>query len=283
MEKENGRYDVMLNKLNALSEVLANHSRTEWGGLDGKRLVMLIDQEVHPHANDDLYTLDEVAQILTMSVLTIRQYVRMGKLKAIKKWRNWMVPSNEIARLIYEKNNGIELNKRDSMFVIMDASIEEEETFFTAIYKYKFLTIDDVLNICETEYNSIKVREYEKLFERSPIDSIWIEVVSNIPAFFRKTGDVPFQKEKKDGKININTDFQVSPLVIEKILSETERFLYSDDAEEDIKALFGNPNEIDTVYKMYKTLLNLSKKIERLQHEIDCKNEIINRVKKEEL
>lgn len=276
MENKTGQFDVMIQKFETLIEVLVNHSRTEWGGMDGKGLVMLIDQETHPKANEDLYTLEEVAEIMSMSVLTIRQYVRMGKLKAIKKWRNWMVPSNEIARLMYEKKNGVELKQKDSMFVIIDASIEEEENFYSAIYKYKFLTIDDVLNISGTEYNAHKIREYEKLFEPSPIDSIWIEVVSNIPDFFRKTGDVPLQR-KKDSKekIKLVTDIQVAPTIIEKVLSQTEELLYSKDVDGDIQSLFGNTSDTYTVYKLYKTVLNLSTKISKLQSEISNKNEYI--------
>ena len=277
MENRNGQFDVLLiEKFQTLIEVLVNHSRTEWGGMNGDGLVIVIDQETHPKANEDLYTLEEVAQIMSMSVLTIRQYVRMGKLRAIKEWRNWMVPSNEIARLMYEKKNGVELKQKDSMFAILDASIEEEENFYSAIYKYKFLTIDDVLNICGTEYNVYKVKEYEKLFEPSSIDCIWIDAVSNIPDFFRKTGDVRFQKENNDNeKINLNTDIQVSSNTIEKILREPDAFLFSEVVENDIKSLFGNPSDINTVYKLYKTVINLSTKISRMQYEIDLKNEYI--------
>lgn len=265
-----------MGKFNTLINVLVNHSRTEWGGMDNEGLEMVINQETHLKANEDLYTLEEVAEIMSMSVLTIRQYVRMGKLRAIKEWRNWMVPSNEIARLMYEKKNGVELKQKDSMFVILDASIEEEENFYSAIYKYKFLTIDDVLNISGTVYSSFKVHEYEKLFEPSPIDSVFIEVVSNIPDFFRKTGDVKFQKKKNaNEKINLNTDIQVSPTTIEKILRESDTFLFSEDVENDIKSLFGNPSDINTVYKIYKAVLNLSTKISGMQYQINFKNEYI--------
>ena len=276
MENKNGQFNVLIEKFKTLIEVLVNHSRTEWGGIDNEGLEMVINQETHLKANEDLYTLEEVAEIMSMSVLTIRQYVRMGKLRAIKEWRNWMVPSNEVARLMYEKKNGVELKQKDSMFVIMDASIEEEENFYSAIYKYKFLTIDDVLNISGTEYNSFKVREYEKLFEPSSIDNIWIEVVSNIPDFFRKTGNVKFQNKKNTNeKVNLNTDIQVAPTIIEKILKEPDNFLYSEAVDNDIKSLFGSPNDMNTVYKIYKATLNLSTKISRMQNEINFKNEYI--------
>lgn len=276
MESKKGQVDESIEKYKVLMEVLVDHSRTEWGGMDVEGLLMLVDQETHPKANEDLYTLEEVAEIMSMSVLTIRQYVRMGKLRVIKVWRNWMVPSNEIARLIYEKKNGVALSQRQSMFVIMDASIEEEENFYSAIYKYKFLTINDVLNICGTKYNAHKIREYENLFEPSPIDSIWIDVVSNIPDFFRKTGDVPFQgKKNSNKKLNLNTDIQVSPAIIEKVLREPDKFLYSNDVEKDIQLLFGNPSDINTVHKMFKAILNLSIKIGRMQSEINLKNEYI--------
>ena len=278
-----GQFDLLIKKFETLIEVLVNHSRTEWGGMDGKGLVMLIDQETHPKANEDLYTLEEVAEIMSMSVLTIRQYVRMGKLKAIKKWRNWMVPSNEIARLMYEKKNGVELKQKDSMFVIIDASIEEEENLYSAIYKYKFLTIDDVLNICGREYSTFQVLEYMKLFEPSPIDSIFIEVVSNIPDFFRKTGDVEFQKKQNaNEKINLNKDIQVSPSTIDKILKEPDTFLFSEDVENDIKSLFGNAGDINTVYKIYKAVINLSTKIRGMQHDINFKNEYIKELEEKE-
>lgn len=276
MMKKNGQFNVLIEKFKTLIDVLVSHSRTEWGGMDTEGLVMVIDQETHPEANADLYTLEEVAKIMSMSVLTIRQYVRMGKLKAIKEWRNWMVPSNEIARLMYEKKNGVELKQKDSMFVIIDASIEEEENFYSDIYKYKFLTIDDVLIISGTEYNAHKIEEYEKLFEPSPIDSIWIEVVSNIPDFFRKTGDVPFQRKKDTKeKIKLVTDIQVAPTIIEKVLSQTDELLYSKDVDGDIQSLFGNISDTDTVYKLYKSVLNLSTKISKLQSEISNKNEYI--------
>lgn len=282
MMKKNEQFNVLIEKFKTVIDVLVSHSRTEWGGMDSEGLIMVIDQETHPEANADLYTLEEVAKIMSMSVLTIRQYVRMGKLKAIKEWRNWMVPSNEIARLMYEKKNGVQLKQRDSMFVIMDASIEEEKDYYSAIYKYKFLTIDDVLNISGTEYNAHKVAEYEYLFEPSRIDSIWIDVISNIPDFFRKTGDIPYTNEKNsNGKININTDIHVAPSVIEKILNDTDEYLYSEDVDDDIKTLFGDPSDIDTVYKIYKAVLNLSTKIGRMQDDINGINEYLKELKEE--
>ena len=64
----------------------------------------LVKEKLPPHIeNQDLYTLTEVSTILSMSIVTIRQYVRTGKLKAIKKWRNWYVSSNEIAKMIYRE------------------------------------------------------------------------------------------------------------------------------------------------------------------------------------
>ena len=263
-------------KFEAFLEVLVDHSRTEWGGMNGERLSMIIDQSTHPHAHDDLYTLDEVAEIMSMSVITIRQYVRMGKLNAIKVWRNWMVPSNEIARLIYEKKHGVKIRNEDSMLVLIDATIEDEDDFYSSIYKYKFLTIDDALNISGEDYSSRKVKEFLNLFEPSPVSSVWIEIVSNIPDFFRKTGDVSFKDTTNIEKnIDLNKDVQVSARALELILNDPEELFYSEDVMKDIDKLYGDSHDKNTVLKLYKTIINLSLKIQTLESQLKDRKEYI--------
>jgi hypothetical protein len=256
----------MEKKLEVLMRVLVDHSRTEWDGMDGERLFMLLKQDKHPKANDDLYTLDEVAEIVNMSVITIRQYVRMGKLQAKKEWRNWMVSSNEIARLMYEKKSGEEVSQNDTMLVIIDALLDDYNSDIAAIHKYKSLKIDDVLDICGTEYNSKKIEQFGQLFERSPIGSVLIEIVSNIPNFFRKTGDLP--TGKKSGS-NLLDGYLVKQSIVQKTLDESYELLNSETPLDDIKGLFGNVNEIDTLLKIYKTMLGFSLKITNLSAQVE--------------
>lgn len=258
--------EKMVSKANIIGNILVDYSRTEWDGMDGERLLMLLDQEQHPTANDDLYTLEEVAKILSMSVVTIRQYVRMNKLKAIKVWRNWMVNSNEVARLFYEKNTGKNINSKTTMFTIIDASVSEYDMSILSINKHKFLSPDDIADICGNEYHSIKVDTYERLFENNPTDTIYIEIVSNIPNFFRKTGDIPIpDNEKKQVDLS---NYQVKQDITEKILQESYYLIQSETPKEDIEELFGKFEEKETIFKIYRTMLAFSKKYKKQQHHI---------------
>lgn len=44
--------------------------------------------------------------------------VRQDRLKAIRQWKNWMVPSNEVARLVYQKKYGKEIEPNEIMLVV---------------------------------------------------------------------------------------------------------------------------------------------------------------------
>ncbi|WAA12829.1 helix-turn-helix domain-containing protein [Fervidibacillus halotolerans] len=205
--------------------------------------------------NADLYTLEEVAEILSMSIVTIRQYVRKGKLKATKQWKNWMVSSNEIARLLYMKKYGVELDKDEVMLAIVDGELYEDNSY---IYQYRIITIDDILKQIKTP-SSIEIDRYiRSIFPKKKSCCIYIEAICNIENFFKRTGDIEFSNLNK-----LNTPFanllpdneETIEFLIEnagKLLEETPK-----DALNTINKKFGDPNNIKTTLSIYKTLLEV--------------------------
>lgn len=259
--------EISRDRLDIIRETLRDFSRTEWDGLDDERLLILLDQKQHPTSNTDLYTLEEVADILSMSVVTIRQYVRMNKLKAIKVWRNWMVNSNEIARLMYEKITGKSVNSRTTMFTIIDASVTEDDMSIIPINKYKFLTPEDVADISGETFNSTKINAYQNLFENTPVGTKFIEIVSNIPNFFRKTGDIPFRNEEKE-QLQLS-NYQVKQDITDKILQEASYLIDSETPRKDLEELFGEVNNKGVIWKIYRTMLAFAVKYEKQLYVVD--------------
>lgn len=50
------------------------------------------------------YLLDEAAQALRLTPITIRQYIRKGKISARKVGRKWVIPIDAIARFMYNSS-----------------------------------------------------------------------------------------------------------------------------------------------------------------------------------
>src|SRR5690606_34301645 len=140
-----------------------------------------IPQQIH---DADLYTLEEVAEITKMSIVTIRQYVRNGKLKAIKQWKNWMVSSNEIAKLIYEKLHGIKLDEETVMLTVLAGELYEDDAL---IKEYKLITASDLVSSIDYEKLPSSIEGYMKIMVA---DAQYIEAISNINNFFKRTVDI---------------------------------------------------------------------------------------------
>lgn len=47
-----------------------------------------------------LYTVDETAAILKVHSLTVRRYLRSGKIQGLKLLQQWRIPASEIDRLV---------------------------------------------------------------------------------------------------------------------------------------------------------------------------------------
>lgn len=55
----------------------------------------------------EFYTLEEVGEILKISVITLRKYIKQGKIKAIKIGKHWRVTEDNLQAFLdsLEKNN----------------------------------------------------------------------------------------------------------------------------------------------------------------------------------
>ena len=204
----------------------------------------------------DLYTLEEVAEITKMSIVTIRQYVRDGRLHAIKQWKNWMVPSNEIARLIYEKLHGVKLEEGTVMLTVLAGDLYEDDSVIT---EYKIITANDLLSSIDRENLPKSIEVYMKIIVS---DAQYIEAISNIDNFFRRSGDI------KDENI-INADISISDFLatpFEKssfFVENNDQLLYETPKEalQTIEKHFGVIKEELTLLKMYRVLLDLSRSL----------------------
>lgn len=212
--------------------------------------------------NEDLYTLEEVASIVSMSIVTIRQYVRTGKLKAIKQWKNWMVSSNEIAKLLYERKHGVKLATDEVMLTVVDTELYEEDGF---INQYQVVTVSDILNSIHNDSSREIDRFIESMIPNRQGPCLYIEAVSNIQNFFRRAGEVQFKDLNK-----------ISTPLSEFIPENKESLKYIEDHVYDlieevpskalltIKEQFGDPGDPKTLLTVYKALLELNEmRIER--------------------
>lgn len=221
-----------------------------------------LPQQIH---DADLYTLDEVAEITKMSIVTIRQYVRTGKLKAIKQWKNWMVSSNEIARLLYEKLHGVKLDEGTVMLAVIAGDLYEEESI---ISDYKIITANDLLTHVDREKIPKSIDNYMKILVP---DAQFIEAIANIENFFRRTNNLQ-GNSLKDTELPLDEFISPSPFDKRRYFIENSNDLLSETPKEALQTIrkhFGPLDEELTLLKMYRLMLMMSTE---LKENIDNKS-----------
>lgn len=205
--------------------------------------------------NEDLYTLEEVASIVSMSIVTIRQYVRTGKLAAIKQWKNWMVPSNEVAKLLYERKHGVKLSPDEVMLTVVDADLYEEDGF---IQQYQIVTVSDILEGIQSDSSREIDRYIEAMIPQRLGSCLYIEAVSNIQNFFRRTDDVSF---KDLNKVHTAlTDFIPDTKRGLDYVRHHYEALFEETPAEALATItkhFGDPDNPKTLLKVYRALLEM--------------------------
>lgn len=141
---------------------------------------------------NDLYTLEEVSKILSLSIVTVRQYVRDGKMKATKHWKNWMVTSNEIARVKYERQHGIKLPEDEVMVALVAGELHEEDS---RIEDYRLVTAKDLLEEIKEPSNRVIYRYLDEVFKGFTGPCTYIESVNRITNFSEELGKflIPIQ------------------------------------------------------------------------------------------
>ncbi|TWT25307.1 helix-turn-helix domain-containing protein [Planomicrobium sp. CPCC 101110] len=214
--------------------------------------------------NNDLYTLEEVAKVTSMSIVTIRQYVRNRKLDAIKQWKNWMVPSNELARLLYSRMHGVSLPVSEVMLVVVDAELYEEDS---PINQYQLVTASDLLkNIQADGWEEIE-RYIKSVMPKDHGPTLYVEAISNIKDFFRRSGEViynDFEQIESPLHIFIPENKKISKLIknnVHPFLEETPA-----EALKTIKEHFGDLENPQTILNVYKTLLDMTEIAVEIEH-----------------
>lgn len=215
-----------------------------------------LESQIPPQIeNEDLYTLEEVAEIASMSIVTIRQYVRNNKLKAIKQWKNWMVSSNAIAQLLYERKHGVKLPTSEVMLAVLDGNLYEDGSF---ISQYQIVTAADILNNVQTD-SSFEIDRYIKsMIPKSKSDTLYIEAISSIDNFFRRTGEVAYSDLNKI-ETPLVAFLPENKEIIEYLKFEVDKLIVETPSEalESIKKHFGEPSDIQTTLKIYKAFLEV--------------------------
>jgi hypothetical protein len=144
--------------------------------------------------NNDFYSLEEVAHILSKSISSIRDYIRFYKLDGIKKSNIWQISSNEIAKLIYKKEHMIKGKLNEQMLVIYDANLKTGK-----IFNYHFVTVQDVINqINEPSLNNII--QFFHSFIPEPMGTVYIDPIFLIGDFFVKAEILPPRQQLIENK-----------------------------------------------------------------------------------
>ena len=74
--------------------------------------------------NPHFHTLEEMSEIIGnifeggISTITLRQYIREGKIKGFKSGKNWYVENEEIARYILSRINNEPINREEDIWVL---------------------------------------------------------------------------------------------------------------------------------------------------------------------
>ena len=104
----------------------------------------------------DHYVVKDVAKALCLSPVTVRQYIREGKLFARKLGRNWYVPADAIARFIYNETHEEKAADYVPMgIVLIWAGFPES----SPLIGYRILSDKDLVRYASTSASSLK-QEY---------------------------------------------------------------------------------------------------------------------------
>jgi hypothetical protein len=213
------------------------------------------------------HTLEDMAEITGLSVLTLRQYVREKKIVANKKWKSWMVSNNEIARFMYQRETGKTIPLDISVGILIHWDTEMGDTNHNYILDYKFF---NVLDMGEWKWDgSYKGNYYSgywsnlyKQFNKTDIE-IAIEVMNDFPDFFEKVGLLSNKNE-----FFLTTDHLTITPDKRKKLSELAygSCEVGNESLMEIKDIFGEPNQKITTLKMYREILSLTYKYNEASH-----------------
>lgn len=83
--------------------------------------------------NKDLYTIEEAAQILDVHAITIRRYIKDGKLKANKICGQWKIPDSAIKEILKETITEQSTTDNVDSFVSVDKFSEYKVSVCTIV------------------------------------------------------------------------------------------------------------------------------------------------------
>jgi hypothetical protein len=215
--------------------------RTTDGG--GKHLRSLLEVDLNQIGT---FTLEEMAIITEMSPLTLRQYVREGKIKAHKKWREYMVTANEIARFMYQRETGKKVSPEVAIGV---AVIERDRGYMELDYKnileYRFFNPLDMKNWFGNE---------DRYIDRILNGAHQIELIPEFEHFFIVAGLLPQPEIDDDPSLEDTFRVDSNKLHIFYDRINYEQWPTKSEALRDIREIFGELNDESTLLKMYREL-----------------------------
>lgn len=137
-----------------------------------------------------LYKVSEVARILNISAVTVRKFIRSGKLSAIRIGKLWMVPENELKVFLGEKASGQQMRaviyarvssykqKRDGN---LRRQIERLRSYCSA---RGYIIIDVITDVASgLKEDRVGLRKLFKLVENRQIDVVVVEFKDRLTRF----------------------------------------------------------------------------------------------------
>lgn len=92
------------------------------------------------------YLVEEVAEALRLTPITVRQYVREGKMHAQKLGRKWMIPVDSVARFMY--NSGYKTAEESVPMGVLYAWADDDGKILA---DYRFVSAHELATFCTTE------------------------------------------------------------------------------------------------------------------------------------
>lgn len=135
--------------------------------------------------DNDFYSLDEVAQILSISKFTLRNSIGFYNHDVLNKSNTRRISSNEIAKLVYKLKHRDEEIIHDPMLVIYDTNVETRK-----IYNYHFVRVQDVIDQIKKP-SLMNIIQFFHYYFQNPLGTVHIDPIFHIEDFFIKAGKLP--------------------------------------------------------------------------------------------
>lgn len=201
--------------------------------------------------SQDHYSIEDAAIALRLSQITLRQYVREGKVFGRRIGRKWLVPSDSIARYIYNAEHTQPAEEAVPIGVVVVWADEEG----SALADYQFASATELSAFSD-------VADLSRFMNITPGRGLWCELwpVLAYQEIYRDTGLIPAAKPSSKSATLAWNEFSVPPhlrVKLAEMAGSDWHMAPLELIEAEYKAIFGKMPDLNDLRLLRLALLGM--------------------------